>query len=204
MPISAGDVVRTVCRMTDINGSFIENVYHWWHGGSSDVFESAFLIAAEAMFSTAYTEIQAILPDSLEPLEIAADVVGFVSGVIETLKPVGDIAWTTWGGGTATSDGLPQGAAAVVNLPTYNSGVQGRKFVGPLVEGRQNNGILDTTALTALAAYAIDVITTMVVSTETFSPGVMSSKLGQFVVYAGSIIPSVIGYQRRRKSGVGS
>jgi hypothetical protein len=203
MSIFADDWVRIVVRMTDINGSSIQNAYHYQHTGSGSVAEGAFLIAVESEMASMYGYIEDNIPDSLTPLDITCDVVDFSGGELVVLRNVGTIAFTTWNGGTATGDGLPQGNAAVVNLPTYEAGVLGRKYIGPLVEAVQNNGILGSGILADLATYAADFIGGFDASAEPFSPGVMSTKLAQGVLIASAVLNAVVGYQRRRKSGVG-
>ena len=204
MGLDAGEVVRAVAKMTDINGSLIENVYHWYNSGSIEVPSVDLLNAIEARLSTAYANIESHMPDTLTPLEIACDIVDFVGGVLKVVGPIGDIAWTNWAGGTSSGDGLPQGAAAVVNFPTLESGVQGRKYMGPLSEGSQNNGILTSTAQTNLGLFGDDVRAILTVSAQNLLSCLMSTKFDNFRTLAGVIVPAVIGYQRRRKSGVGA
>lgn len=203
MTISAGDWVRVVARMSDINGSAIQNAFHYFHDGVGDVFDGAFLTAVEQELSDMYTFIEDNIPDTVTPLDIVCDIVGFSGGVITVLSNVGTIAWTNWAGGTATGDGLPQGNAAVLNFPTAQAGVQGRKYIGPLVENGQNNGILTAPLLADMATWAAEFLDGFIASTEDFLPGVMSTKLGHGVLLVSTVLNAIVGYQRRRKSGVG-
>lgn len=204
MAIQVTDRVRCVARMSDINGSLIENAYVLLHAGSAEVSNSAFLTAIEARLSAMYADIEAMMPNTLTPTDIVCDLVEFEGGVLKNLGHVGTIAWTTWSGGTGTGEGLPQGNAAVVNFPTASVGVQGRKYLGPFVENQQANGILESTFQSALATFAATLLSELSVGGQAFNSGVMSSKTANFVAYATAVIKAVVGYQRRRKSGVGA
>ena len=196
MAVTQNDVVRCVAQMQDVNGSTIENVYFYEHTGPTSMPNTDFLVLVEAELSTNYSYIEAYMPNSLEPVQISCDIVVFSGGSLIVSQPVGDIQWTTWGGGTATGEGLPQGCAAVINLPTVSPGVQGRKFMGPLTEGSQDGGILETACQTALGNFATGLLNGFTYATESVLPRIMSSKF--------SAEREIVGYQRRRKSGVGA
>lgn len=203
MTVAAGDVIRVVAKMTDINGSQIQNVYFYKHQGTVSVSDAAFLGALEVEMSTMYGHIEDNIPNTTTPLEIEADKVAFVGGDLTTLSSVGAIDWTTWAGGVGSTDGLPQGNAAVINFPSGVAGVTGRKYIGPLTEGVQNNGKLDSSILTDLGTYAADLLAGFTAVTETIQPIIMSSKQSAPVAILGAVVRAAVGYQRRRKAGRG-
>jgi len=204
MPIEQGDVVKTVARMTDLNGQSIENAYFHKHTAVGDIADATFLTDMEADMSSLYGISQAIQPTSLTPVELVCDVVHFVSGELQHLRPVGSIAWDSWSGGTGTSDGLPQGCAAVVNFPTSSPGVTGRKYLGPLVEAINDDGELNSTALGYLASFIAYFLAGFTIDGHVLYPVLMSTKFSSEVGMIAGIAKSIIGYQRRRKAGRGS
>lgn len=205
MPISPGQNIRVTAKMNDVNGSDIQNVYFFQHQGTNDVADADFLTTVEDWMSGTYALIESLMPNTLTPTEIEADIVSFSGGVLTVIRDIGSIAWTTWTGGTGTGDGLPQGAAAVVNFPAFATTSQGRKFLGPFTEGTQNNGIWTAGAIANLVDYGARVLLDMTVdATEQFITGIMSGKDATFRGFAEAIVNAVVGYQRRRKSGVGA
>lgn len=204
MSVDVGDVVRVVGRMTDMYGSLIENVYFVKHTGTSTAGNIPFLSAAEVWLSTAYARVQASMPTTVTPVDVVCDKVSWVGGKLVTTENIGTIPWTTWSGGTATGEGLPQGNAAVVNFPGQSPGIQGRKYVGPLGEVAQANGVLTSAAQTQLTLFAGDVLSGFLVGVEQMTFVLMSSKYAQAVGVLSAVIKAVVGYQRRRKQGVGA
>lgn len=104
-------------------------------------------------------------------------------------------------------DMLPHGAAAVVHAKTTNPDRQGSKFFGGFSETAQNNSNLVGPLVTALIAAGADWVTDFVgaASGSTFDPGVWSPTDEVFYSFSGTIdISNYMGYQRRRKPGVGS
>lgn len=203
MIVVPGDVIRVICKQADVNGSLIENVFFWRHDGSGAIADTAFLSSIENKCSAIYNQVSAEIPTTCNPYEIECDLVEFVSGRLTTIGPVGTIAWTTWAGGTSSTDGLPQGCACVINFPTASAGVQGRKYVGPLTEGGQGSGNFGAPTLAAMANFANEFLTALTITTETFTPVLMSNKFATAVEIVGAVVRAVVGYQRRRKAGRG-
>lgn len=203
MPVAVGETVRVTVKMDDVNGSSIQNVYFYLNDGIATADNDDVLTAVEAAMSLNYTAIEGIMPDTLTPVEIDIDRVAFVGGELIVTGKVGTIPWTNWSGGTSTSDGLPQGNAAVINFPVSGPTVQGRKYIGPLTENQQSNGILTAPALATLVSFGAALLGDILVDDNQFRSGIMSTKSGAFAELASTIVKAVIGYQRRRKSGVG-
>lgn len=203
MYVNPGDYVRIIAQQQDMNGSIIQNVYFYRHDGLGSISDPNFLTAIEVEMSDLYTTIQTYIPNTCNPTSIVCDVVDFVSGKLTSVATIGEIQWTTWAGGQGSGEGLPQGNAAVLNFSTATPGVVGRKYLGPLVEQGQADGILAAAFQTALAAFVVELLDGFIISTNTFNPIVMSTKLADAVLLAEGIIKSIVGYQRRRKAGVG-
>lgn len=104
-------------------------------------------------------------------------------------------------------DLLPHGAAAVVHAKTTNPDRQATKYFGGFSETAQNESKLVAPLTTALIAAGVEWVTDYVgaATGSTFDPGVWSPTDLVFYSFSGTVdISNYIGYQRRRKPGVGS
>lgn len=204
MAVVVGDTIRVVAKMRDESNSLIENRYFWRNTGSGPCADDDVLTGFEAGLSVSYGYPDAYMPDALAPESIEIDVVQFSGGKLITVRSVGAIAWDSWGGGGGTGEKLPEGNAAVINFPTVVPRTQGRKFLGPLVENANSDGLIGSGFLLSLINYAADFLAVWTVSTIEFTPGIMSKHALELVPFTSFVIPTVFGYQRRRKPGVGA
>lgn len=204
MDIQIFDTVRVSARMQDNLGNDIINVYYWTHLGASVCPDSAFMTAVEVELSDMYTTIQSVIPSTVSPVDVTADVVTYSGGKWTVTAHVGVIAWTTWGGGTGAGDSLPQGCAALVSGSTTVPKVYARKYLGQLTETAQDNGGLTSSVLAYLAAFATEWLDDMAVGANGFVSSVASLKAGTYLQLMSGLISSVVAYQRRRKTGRGS
>lgn len=101
---------------------------------------------------------------------------------------------------------LPHGVAAVVTGRTVDPDVNGRKFFPGYGENSQIESTLNGAAITALLVAAAIWVTPFVgtATGSTFDPGVWSVVQVAFKKFVDHIIVNgIMGYQRRRKPGVG-
>jgi hypothetical protein len=85
--------------------------------------------------------------------------------------------------------------------------VFGKKYIGMLGEAATVGENLASGFATTLAAFIADVIVPLVVSSEDFEPGILSTSVdhaGEFHVYIDGGPASEVAYQRRRKTNRGS
>lgn len=204
MAILVGDTLRVVAKMRDVNNSLIINRYFWRHTGSGNADESTVLTALETTISTYYGYLDPYMPTSLQPESLEVDLVQFANGKLVTISSVGNIAWTTWSGGTSSGERMPEGVCALVNLPTVIPRTQGRKYLGPLVEGANDGGSVGSGFLLGIINYFFFLLNDATWDSQTFTPGLMSKKAEQLAVFNSAVVPAVFGYQRRRKPGVGA
>lgn len=109
-------------------------------------------------------------------------------------------------GFSGVSEMLPHGVAPISHARTTNPDVQASKFWAGLVEGWQDQSVLSPGAMVQFLAAAADWITdfTGTATGSDFEPGVWSPTDLVFYHFSGSIIQNAyLGYQRRRKPGVG-
>lgn len=203
MTVAPSNTIRVTCQQQDANGSVIQNVFFYRHDGAGNIADAVFMTAVEVEMSDLFTTIQAYIPNTCEPVSISADLVIFTGGKLNKVYTVGEVPWTTWAGGTGSGDALPQGCAAITNFSTATPGVVGRKYLGPLTETANENGILASAFQTALAAFVAELIDGFIMSTNQMTPIVMSTKMAMAIPLVEGIVKSIVGYQRRRKPGVG-
>lgn len=125
--------------------------------------------------------------------------------------PIG-LDWDELGSGTMTfvtanvSQMLPHGVAAVITGRTFNPDVNGRKFFAGFGEDMCSGSNLTGAALTALLLAGAQWLTTFTgtATGSTFYPGVWSVVDSAFRRFVDNLIVNgIVGYQRRRKPGVG-
>lgn len=137
----------------------------------------------------------------------------FVGGLVEVwtvgagtgdLTPIADEA-ATWAGASA-QDPFPNGVAAIVALKTTDTDVTGRKFIPGWAESTAVNNNIAAASLAELALFAVDWATQYTDANDViFDPGVWSQSKLSFKPASGTVVANaILGYQRRRKPGVGS
>jgi len=203
MTVTVGDVTRCVTTEVDDKGNTFQNTWYVHNSGLSGVSDSDFLTGIEARFSIVYDFLQDKRPIALSPVSIECDQVGFYSGRLVTMRPVGEIAWTTGGGGTGTGDRLPSFVSISVALPTQLPRVVGGKRFGPLVTSAVAGDYVSTSALSDLYLTCQVIMSIFQIDSQDFQFGLMVKKAEGFVVPTAAV-PSVrVGHQNTRKLGVG-
>lgn len=117
---------------------------------------------------------------------------------------VGALQWTD--AFVGSGDMLPHGATAVIHAKTTDPDVQATKYLPGLQEGNSAESDLGAPAIAAYVAFAIDWVQDDVgaLTGGDIEPGVWSVKNNAFFHFNNiAIVNHVIGYQRRRKPGVG-
>lgn len=120
------------------------------------------------------------------------------------LTPVGDNA-LTWVP-TNANDVFPNGVAAICALKTTETDVTGRKFIAGFSDTKAIDNNLSVGAVADLAEFGIDWAANYVDANDVeFNSGVYSGTKSAFYPSSGTIVANaIVGYQRRRKPGVGS
>jgi hypothetical protein len=148
-----------------------------------------------------YNDIGANVSSGIEAVEIKV----YVWDPVDT--DWDEVSARTWTDPFAdAADPLPHGVALVQSFRTTNPDVDGRKFWGGFTEGEQAAGSWVAGLLTDAIASGVDVIEeyTDGTSGNVYTPGVWSPTREAFLVYSGTFLTNaIVGYQRRRKPGVG-
>lgn len=159
------------------------------------------LAAASNYMDSLYGEVNGSLADTLLSTIVE---VWEVDGPTGDLTPVGDEA-TTWDG-LSTNDALPNGVAGITTIKTTDTDVTGRKFIPGFHDGAADDNNLVATPLSQLVDFALSWAAGWTDANDVqFVSGVYSYTKNNFLMATGTTITNaIVGYQRRRKPGVGS
>jgi hypothetical protein len=203
MSIAVGDVLRVVAIMAWLDGNLNMNVFNAVIGGTGGPFDEADIVDdAVAWMNAIYGNMTGSISDELDGSEIAVYV---YDSVDDDFDEVGTDPWTF--NPTSGSEQLPRGVAGLINANTIDPDVQGKKYLGGLVEPSVTDGLWIAAQLANLALWADDWVTAFTGGTSGASwiPGVWSPTRTNFYPFSGAYtIPAIPAYQRRRKRGVGA
>ena len=159
---------------------------------------------------------QETLDDIVDYLELAYTLlVGFLS-VLTTFRDIrvrnvtqdtvlGLVPWNTLSAGSAVSDALPPGVAALVNFTTGVPRVTPRKYIGVSTEAQLvDPGVFSDSFVIALGQFAAQMIGLVPVNGRLYEYGFLSPKTSAFQASLAATVTSIPAYQRRRKQGRGS
>lgn len=169
--------------------------------GSGPLDEDDIITATENWLDLLYAEVLASLADTVSGELV--DVWEVEEGPFN-LKPIGD-GLQSWAG-SAPQDAAPNGVAQVAALKTVNTDVTGRKFIPGSAETSMTDNNLTGTALARLLDFGIYWAAQYIDANDVIlNPGVYSKTKSNFYASTGTIVGNaIVGYQRRRKPGVGT
>jgi len=202
MSITVGDVLKVVAIIGWLDGNIAQNVFSAVVSGSGGPYDEGdvtddMLDWVEAMFAN----LTAHMSDNMDGSEVRVYV---YDPVDDDYDEIGSTAWV-WNPSQGI-DNLPSGVAYLINCKTIDPDVNGKKYLAGGTENSSEAGLLSSTIITAMSAFAVDWVTgfTGATSTADFTPGVWSPTRTNFYPMSGDvIIPTIPAYQRRRKAGVG-
>lgn len=202
MALSANDIIKVVVSILLPDSVVAQNVF--WvlfeaDGGSVD--DDDVLDDLETWIEDIYDQLDTTMGSGVALDDLKAYV---YDAVEDDFDEIGDELLTDIF--AAGGDLLPHGVAAVSNAGTTNPDVQGRKYWCGLVEGVQIDGYLSGAGITDIAVASGKWITPFTGATtgSGFIPGVYSLTKATFYNFEGGASNNLLlGYQRRRKPGVG-
>ena len=204
MSISEGTIIKIAQSILLPDTQTAINAY--WavvaeDGGTGPLEEDDVLVAAANYMDQIYENIVADLADTVTASLVEVWTVNPVDG---DLTPIGDevATWTP----VSTADAFPNGVAAIAALKTTNTDVTGRKFVPGYADTKAIDNNLIGTPLANFVLYAVDWGTQYIdANSVILTPGVWSQTKLNFYLASGVVIANaIVGYQRRRKPGVGT
>lgn len=206
MSLALNEVLRVAVRFNNATSGDIVNIHHFKCTASDGtISDSALLSAIEAEMGTLYNNIVSLLRGDIVPVDVKVDRVSMVGGKEIVSANVGIAPFTSFTGGTGGTDSLPSACCMVVTGRTSFPKTRARKFLGIPIEGAQADGILSGSALTTIGTYIVEWLTPFVVgSTGSLTACVWRKADSSSRLILTGIARAVVGYQRRRKAGVGN
>lgn len=202
MTVVAGDILRIVASFLWTDGNINQNVFNAVvTGGGSPWPDTDIVDDAEAWLDNMYANLTTSMSDEIDGNEV---IVYKWDSVDQDWDEVGSQSWTF--NPTQVTDQMPRGVAALVRLWTVDPDVQGKKYIPGLTEGDFLDGLISSTILTAMLAFAADwyLPFTGGVSGASWAPGIWSVVGSVFKAGVDHIAANAIpAYQRRRKRNVG-
>ena len=198
--ISSGDILRLVLTFTMPEGTLAQNIYHYVADNITDPDSANVANDFIARFLSMYAHITPIMNNG---------VVGQTQElyVRDTVADEWTLAETDVLAAIAGQSGLemlPHGNAALVSALSTNNRTGGRKYIMGFTEGEQQQGRWLASTVTALALYAAGYADTFTAGAGTYTPGIWSESILDFIPFlGGATVNDIVAYQRRRKIGVG-
>ncbi len=198
--LSTGDVIKVVVAFTMPDSVVAQLVTHYLVGAGSDILESDALDDIDVALGFAWASIEARVHDGVLGDTIKLSVWDFTLNQFDEKASKS----TSLFDGTSTDQMLPHGAAAVLRLFTAVGRRQGRKFIPGLAEAEQGDGTWGALTVTDLAICAARWDNVVTVDSTPVSAGVFNIITELFEIFSGTVAANtIVGYQRRRKAGVG-
>lgn len=199
MPIVSGDILRVAARMK-VDGVFdVVNVLHFRMEAVSPDGDTQTLLDVAEKLSNCYALLATVLPTAL-----SADALDVFN--VSDDAPLGAHAWGAgFTGGTNGGDFTPLGVSALCLMNTATKRVQGRIYVGPLIEAAWTDGKVNSGSLPALQNYMAELRDTNPLSEGSeIIYGVYSRDSNILRSVTSQRVQLEAAYQRRRKRGRGS
>ena len=202
MSILAGDILRVVATLVWLDGNLNQNVFNAVVTGGGSPFADADIVDdAVTWVGDMYAHLVTLMSDEVDGSQVQVYV--YDSGD-DDWDEVGTDPWVY--DPSSVSDQLPRGVAALINANTLDPDVQGKKYIGGMVEGNIADGLWESGLVTALGLFAAEWLAGFTGGTSgaTWAPGIWSPTGTNFHASNGAFItPTIPAYQRRRKRGVG-
>lgn len=208
MAVNDGDVVKVVVDIDAPNLVIMQNVFYWrLDDPTPDNPSNAQIITAlDTRVTDIYEQVDAYMNQDYLVDEFTAERIEWNVDVWETVENLGTAALAV--AGEDLTGGVPHGAAATITAQTSRPQTRARKFIPGVGEDQVDESTLSGALLTALALFATSWLTDQLV---TGSAELIPVVVGQSGASAGLVYPllstaasGIIGYQRRRKPGVGA
>lgn len=205
MAVLDGDVLRVTANFELGDGTQYQNVYHYIRDGT-DPFADAFHVTAiKAILQAAYVELEDIIKSNITEQLSFVDRVEFNEIVDEwrVVENIGTftIIWTPAG----IVDSLPYQSSPYVVFKTQRPKSIGKKFLFPLSETEQAGTIMGAGAVTAITAYAAEILTAILLGGDaTLTPVIIRTGIQTVLPLLVAVVNDVLGSQKRRRPGVGA
>lgn len=200
MTVNAGDIIRVTFNMVGPSAQVAQNVYHYIaSAGVSDSDNNA-ITAIRDTLDAAHTALNTFVSSNWTYADYTFSKSTDGGATFDDFGNTPSLATDP----SSVDDPFPSGAAPVVLFNGSGTGRQGRKFLAGFRETAAADDVLNGAAVAALANYAANVVVQRAVAGGTLNPGWLRRNPLGFTQYTGTFgVNTIVGYQRRRKPGVG-
>lgn len=203
MTVQHGDVLRVTVNMILPGPVQCQNVYHYLFDGVGFPSDATVVSDINDHMQAAYDELTALNRSDLVMDLSSVDEVQFVAGEWAVTRSVGTFTLTH--AGAAVTQSLPYQSSPFVTLKTARPKSVGRKFLPPTTEDNQGATILVPVAVTAIVAYATDIIADITVEVvNALHPGIVRTGVDDYLVFTVAVVTNLLGSQKRRRPGEGA
>lgn len=202
MTVTNGDVIKLVVEAVLGDGTIVQNVYYLLAQLAAGQADQSVLNALETYVEAAYAEVISYLSDTVTFNPITADIIEWDGTKWETTYHIGTEDIDT--APAVVTEPLPNQIAPFATFNTERPKSKGRKFLFGFVEAASDGSFLISACTTAMAAFAAEVITTIVLGPlNELTPGIVRKGVDLFLEFSSAVVTNVVGTQRRRRPGVG-
>ena len=202
MAVPDGTILRIVASFLFPESVIAQNVFYAIFndtGGSND--EDDVVSDAVDWLEDMYTEVITAISDEVSSTQCH---VYLYDAVDDDFDEVGSAPWSV--NFSNTADMMPHGCSMIAHCQTSDPDVRGTKYIGGPGDGAATASALSGPIITLMLNFADDWVAPFVglATGGDFGPGIWSVKNTAFFLCSGvNSVNTDIGYQRRRKPGVG-
>jgi len=205
MAVVDQDILRVSLNFELDDGTQYQNVYHMIRDGEDVHSVQDHLDAIEVKMELAYADIQSLVSTAVTEQLCFVDRVEF-NEIVDDWRIVENVGtFTPLFEPSGSTDGIPYQCAPYIFFKTQRPRTVGKKFLFPVDEFVQNDGILSGPAITAITAMATELLTNIALGGDaTLTMGVPRTGVSAWFNFLVAVVSDVIGTQRRMKPGVGA
>lgn len=205
MSVVNGDVLRVSVNFELGDGTLYQNIYNLVRDGDDPYNDQAHLDAIETWVEDAYDELVTLVINDVSEQLCFVDRIEF-NEIVDEWRVVENIgtftpAWAPSG----TGEALPFQSSPYVVFKTQRPKSVGKKFLFPVAETAQGATILTGGAVTAITAYAAQVLAAINMGGDaTLNAVITRTGINTVLPLLVAVVTDVLGSQRRRRPGVGA
>lgn len=203
MSVSNGEILKVVYESAMVpTSSIFQNVYYLKLHTIGSRSDAGVLADMEQWLEDCYTEIDNDIKSTITQNLCSVDVIEWDTDEWVVARNIGYVDPTIVFGDT--TEMLPQQSAPLALFKTARPKSNGRKFLAGYCENASSGGYLVTASLTALAAYAAEVLAGYTVDLDTYyTTGIPRTGVNTWLDFTLAVVTNLIRTQRRRVPGVG-
>lgn len=205
MTILDQDILRISANFELGDGTQYQNIYHVIRDGTDVLSDAAHIVAIKAKIEAMYATIEdQVTNDVVEQLSFV-DRIEFNEIVDEwrVVENIGTFTPTFTPGNV--NDAIPYQGAPYLIFKTQRPKSVGKKFLFPFGEDQQADTILAGPAVTAMAAFGVAVLDSIVVGGDVrLTFGIPRTGIQTWFNFLVAVVNDIIGSQKRRRPGVGA